>query len=237
MQAKTLIYGYSLMLMLGVALFLCSVAMADSLPTVEQAPGCSKPTGIPSSPLFKNLKTTQIFVDIPPRIEKALQCRGREADCAKAFSNSDTVIVRLRDDFSRFPKVLYPESLTNLLMKHVSSTVTPILLRDNSCHTAPIGKPDKRELIQAANSSDMLTIVLKMSTDDLGELTTPLSLVSLSLHFYRPGQDQSNFQNTVLLTQSIPVALSLPEHDIEKRVSHLIKHSQLRISLQNPVKQ
>ncbi len=60
---------------------------------------CRKPL-LSASPLFTDLKKVQIVLDMPRRLRNALDCHGREGDCAKEVSDHSGYVKILEDDYT-----------------------------------------------------------------------------------------------------------------------------------------
>jgi hypothetical protein len=208
-----------------------------SIPVLAQQPRQTLTASAPCNftqldnlmPLYSNLKSVNLYVDFPRDLQYALECRGREEECAQSklrpkTKNAATFIpreiTRLKDLSSGYPEALYPDNLAKVARPVITDLFAPVLARDSSC-TAPeptMLYPYSIETFPLTGGApDVLNLTLAVT---LVETTKPHIVV---LTFTTVRQGNAIYHRPRVLATAIP--LDLPPDAISKSFQFFMRNT------------
>ncbi|MDI1226115.1 MAG: hypothetical protein PSY14_00320 [bacterium] len=207
------------------------IAHAD-LEGVEQPPRgdyCERLQRKAASVEFRDLDHVELYVHLPTRVKKFLECHGQEEKCASQYSNSDKYKQQLIEDYLTFPTALHTDNLTALMSSKIETSILPYVLKTKECSVKPLTILDRTQALTNAPGKGRLRIVLTLSIDDLNDKYAPIQNVALSIQLYRSDPAYTNFNTQVLRTLTMPINLSSSDEDINRRVDYVISRRSLGV--------
>jgi len=187
--------------------------------------GCNPTLFNKLQPLYRNLKALNVYVDSPPSLQEALECRGREQECAKRDSQPNAKDVDryielktngLKKLNSDFPEVLYPAHLAESLHS-IFTAAARMLPRSSSCEVPELTmlnplSPDT--FATTGGAADVLNVTLWVALVD----STEPHIVVLTLTTERQGGQLALRRRPT----STAIPLNLPVDEINRRVAAFI---------------
>ncbi len=200
---------------------------APELPMPSTSQSRPQPCGTSLNPSgrqpLRDVKSANFYIAFPPGLRWALECRGREEECAKQRLQPHAVdantfipreIGRLKDLSSGYPQALYPDHLAEVLRPLFKTAIAPLLQHSVS------GQPPEPTMLSPYSESYACTaatpdVVNLIITVSLVDNTTP-HIVVLTRSIYRHG-NETYFPPDSPFSTAIP--LDLPEEETKKRVT------------------
>ena len=163
-----------------------------------------------------------VYIAFPRGLQEAIECRGREEECAKRdaephASDVDQYVQSktntLKNLNNNFPAILSPDNLANVLRALARKQLAPVLPRDSSCQMPEptMLNPDLGYTHNAHPTSaqpDILYLTLNVTL----VTTTQPHIVILTFVFDRHGD--TNYYHSHPFSTAIP--LNLSADDINK---------------------
>lgn len=193
---------------------------------------CSKSQQHPE-PIFRDLKAVGLYIDVPPELQEALTCRGHEAQCAEhdvdlGAKDAQEYIRAKATQLQRlntgYPAELLPEVLTAGFSKRIVESLSTILPRDATCHSAAPQVLGRAALNRVEETPGILLVVIKITV--IGGAVPPIAIASRS--YYRSGFCKSS------LTYSLPFSTAVP-YGISSGEAHTIINDFERQAIQAPL--
>lgn len=177
-------------------------------------------------PLYRGLTRIHLYIDFPPALQYALDCRGHERECALSQVRPGMVGVHafiprevnlLQDLSNGYPEVLYPDHLANIAKPLLDKLFAPLLMRTGICtvsDTTSVYRYSDSKYMATASSRDVFSLILHVT---LVTTATP-HIVVLTLTKRRPGT--RSYLNPTIVTA---IALNQPTDQIDKTVTHFFR--------------
>ena len=215
------------------------VVLGDSPAPQSQATHTSCPSaGHPVDPVFRDLKGINFYLQIPQRLQDALNCHGREDECASRYSDHEQYKHQLIADYNAYPEELRPANLTRIFVDRIRKVILPSVQPDNQCR-----RPDINVLttedgrwpsgLTPVTQPNILTVAVKLVVDDIARPPQTPAIAVLSVHLFRPDCGFADFGSQVfaggVVTGASILPLNLSSDALTKRLSYVVDHSPLAI--------
>lgn len=174
---------------------------------------------------LKNLKSANFYINFPPDLRQALDCRDHEKECALRevgpnASDAGQVVIwvnRLKNLNRNYPLALYPDSLEKVLRPLYKKAISFALPHDSS-RQAPdptMLSPYSNNYPCTAATPSTFNLILTVTL----VTTTNPHIVVLTRTLYRHG-NEDYFPPDIPFSTAIP--LNLPNQEIEKEVERFM---------------
>ena len=195
---------------------LASSTASFAQPAQTQSNTCSSFSPLHhSQPIFRDLKAVNLYIDIPPKYQEALDCHGREEDCVKLASgyglpqfDSAKYIQNLKEMYDRYPTDLHPDVLTALYRDRLKTAFSSVLPRDSSCEPPEPVVLDRKTVALRDKSMTDITLTIIVTVVD----TTKPPIAILTSSYFRSDPGHTDYLHSWPFSTAFP--LDLPEPKI-----------------------